>query len=198
MANIFKIKQGYSSITIEKNGSKFNIEKSSDGDIWFDSLNDMELQISFNSTNQEEWQSYVILERLMKLIIDKYVLNEDKKYEYSYMPKDFVDIENKTIIWHSDSENENILKLQLNQNEITISILKDKNVNNRNSNNTIRVRIRTNGSDYGDYYQEFEYFFNELSSFSQQVESIKKQNIPKDESQSVLQKRLSLFSKFKK
>lgn len=37
MDNIFEIKQGYSSITIEKNGTKFSIEKSPDGDIWFNS-----------------------------------------------------------------------------------------------------------------------------------------------------------------
>lgn len=58
MDNIFEIKQGHSSITIEKNGTKFSIEKSPDGDIWFNSFNDVELSINFYSSNQEEWRSY--------------------------------------------------------------------------------------------------------------------------------------------
>lgn len=198
MDNIFEIKQGYSSIIIEKNGTKFSIEKSPDGDIWFNSFDDVELPINFYSNNQEEWRSYVIFEGLMKLIVGKYVLNDDGKDEYSSLPKDFVDLQSKNIIWHSDSGHDNILKLQFNENEITVSIVRDKKVSNRNSNNAIRVRIRTNGSDYGNYYQEFECFFNELSNFACQVDSMKTQNNPKNETQPVIQKRLSIFNKFKK
>lgn len=198
MDKIFEIKYGYSSITIEKNGAKFNIEKSPDGDIWFNSFDDVDLPINFYSSNQEEWQSYVIFERLMELIVGKYVLNDNEKNEYSSLPKDFVDLQSKNIIWHSDSVNDNILKLQFNENEITVSIVKDKKASNRNSNNAIKVRIRTNGSDYGNYYQEFEYFFNELSNFACQVNSIKIQNNPTNATRPVIQKRLSLFNKFKK
>lgn len=198
MDNIFFIKMDYSSITIEKNGKKFSIEKSLDGDIWFNSFNDVELSISFYSSNQEEWQSYIIFERLMRLIVGKYVLNDAEKDEYSSLPKDFVDLQSKNIIWHSDSGNDNILKLQFNENEITVSIVRDKKVSNRNLNNATRVRIRTNGSNYRNYYQEFDCFFNEMSSFVCKVGSIKTQKDITNETQSVIRKKLSIFNKFKK
>lgn len=71
-------------------------------------------------------------------------------------------------------------------------------MSNRNSNNAIRARIRTNGSNCGNYYQEFEYFFNELASFAYHVDSMKMQNKPINETQSIIQKKLSIFNKFKK
>ncbi len=195
MDDIFEIKQGYSSITINKNGTKFSIEKTADGDIYFTSSNDVELLIDFYSSNEEELQSYIIFARLMKLIVGKYVLTDAEKDKYSSLPKDFVDLQNKSIIWHSDSWDDNILKMHFTENEITISILKDKKASNRNSHNPIKVRIRTNGSDYGNYYQEFEYFFNELSSFVCMLDSMKKQSNVTNENQSGIQKRLSIFNK---
>ena len=199
MDNFFEIKNGYSGVIIEKNGTSFSVEKGPDGDIWFNSANsNIELPISFYSRNQEEWRSYVVFENLMKAIVGRYVLSGDDKDEYSLLPKGFIDLESKTITWHSDSGQNNILQLKFGEKEIVVSIVRDKNTNDRISDNSIRVRIRTSGSDYGYYYQEFERFYKELSSFAYQVESAKNQNIPTNETQPTIQKRLSLFNKFKK
>ncbi len=35
----FEIMHGYSSVIIEKDGTKFSVEKGPDGDIWFNSVN---------------------------------------------------------------------------------------------------------------------------------------------------------------
>lgn len=193
MDNTFEIKGDYNNITIEKNGAKYRIEKSPDGDIWFISYNDKDLEINFYSNNIEEWNSYVIFERLIRLILGKYILYENKPF--SSLPDDFVDLNNKSILWHSDGNNDNILKIQFKENLITISILRDKKINNRNTNNPIKVRIRTNGSDYGNYYQEFKYFFDELVNFTIQINEMKKQNTSINETQS--KKRLTIFNKIK-
>lgn len=108
----FEIKHGYSSVIIEKAGTTFSVEKGPDGDIWFNSANsNIKLPISFYSRNQEEWRSYVIFGNLMKSIVGRYILNGDDKDEYSILPKYFIDLESKTITWHSDSEKDNELQL---------------------------------------------------------------------------------------
>lgn len=197
MDNIFEIKNGYSGIIVEKNGTSFSVEKGPDGDIWFNSLNNIELPIGLYSRNQEEWRSYLIFENLMKAIVGRYVLSDDSKDGYSLLPKDFINLESKTITWHSDSNQDNILQLKFREKEITLSIVRDKNTSDRNSNNSIKVRIRTSGSDYGYYYQEFERFYSELSRFAYQIESSKTQNISTSDKTSPT-KKLSLFDKLKK
>lgn len=197
MEDNFEIKHGYGhSIIIEKDETTFSIEKGSDGDIWFNSSNgNITLPISFYSRSQEEWRCYVVFENLMKLIVGRYILNDDDKDEYNILPKDFIDLEKKTITWHSDSEKDNKLQLQLGKKEIIVSITRDENKGNRICDNIIKVRIRTSGSSYEYYYQEFEKFFNELSSFAYQVESMNKRNTSTNETKSTNQKKLSLFSK---
>jgi hypothetical protein len=197
MNNNFKIKHGYNSVIIEKDGTIFSVEKGLDGDIWFNSAKaNIKLPISFYSINQEEWQSYVIFENLMKSIVGRYVLNGDN--EYGILPNDFIDLESKTITWYSDCGKDNKLQLQFGEKEIIVSITGDDNISDKTYNNAIKVRIRTSGSSYECYYQEFERFFNELSSFSYQVESMSKREIPTYETKSTIQKKLSLFDKFKK
>lgn len=197
MDNIFEIKNGYSGIIVEKNGTSFSVEKGPDGDIWFNSLNNIELPIGLYSINQEEWRSYLIFENLMKAIVGRYVLSDDSKDGYSLLPKDFINLESKIITWHSDSNQDNILQLKFREKEITLSIVRDKNTSDRNSNNSIKVRIRTSGSDYGYYYQEFERFYSELSRFAYQIESSKTQNISTSDKTSPT-KKISLFDKLKK
>ncbi len=200
MENNFEIKQGYGhSIIIEKDGTAFSVEKGPDGDIWFNSASgDIRLPISFCSRNQEEWRSYVIFENLMKLIVGRYILTGDDKDDYSLLPKDFIDLESKTITWHSDSEKDNKLELQFGKKEIIVSISRDENESNRTYDNSIKVRIRTSGSNYEYYYQEFEKFFNELSSFAYQVESISKRYVSPNETKSVTQKNCLYLKKIKK
>lgn len=184
MDNTFELKCRPDGIIIEKGDKRFSIEKSSDGDIWFNAIdNDMKLSINSYSRNNEEWQSFNIFENLMKSIVGRYMLSEDYKGEYSSLPKDFVDLENKTITWHSDSDNNNTLQLHLSEKELIISIVSD----NYHS-NVMKVRIRINGSAYGSYYQEFERFFSELHCFAYQVEL-------KREESSNFEKRMSLHKK---
>lgn len=110
----------------------------------------------------------------MKLIIGRYILSGDDKDEYSSLPKNFINLDDKTIIWHSDTQEDDILQLQLTEKEIIVSLTGDKKINN-SFNNSIKVRIRTSGSEYGRYYQEFEKFYSELSRFANQIELEKNQ-----------------------
>ena len=197
MDNFFEIKKGYIGIIVEKNGTSFSVDKGPDGDIWFNSLDNIELPISLYSRNQEEWQSYFIFENLMKSIVGRYLLSGDSENKYSFLPEDFIDLENKIITWHSDSNQDNILQLKFREKEIIVSIVRDKNTSDRNSNNSIKVRIRTSGSNYGYYYQEFERFYSKLSRFVYQIESSKTQNISTSDKISPT-KKLSLFDKLKK
>jgi hypothetical protein len=196
MDNNFTIKRGYNSVIFEKDGTIFSVEKGPDNDIWFNSANgNITLPISFYSINQEEWQTYVIFENLMKSIVGRYVLYDDK---YVILPTDFIDLESKTITWYSDSEEDNKLQLQFREKEIIVSITSDDNTYDRTYNNAIKVRIRTSGSSYEYYYQEFERFFDELYSFNYKVKSMSKSEIPTYETKSTIQRKLSLFNKFKK
>lgn len=199
MNNNFEIKYGYSGVIIEKNGVRFSVEKGPDGDIWFNTVNgNIKLPISFYSRNQEEWRSYVIFENLMKSIVGRFILNGDDKDEYSTLPKDFIDLERKTITWRSDSEKDNELQLQFREKEIIVLITRSENSSNIAYNKTIKVRIRTDGSNYEHYYQEFDRFFNELSSYAYQVEQMSKKDVPASETTPHVQKKLFLFNKLKK
>lgn len=196
MDNSFVIKHGYNSVSIEKDGTKFSVEKGPDGDIWFNSANNnIKLPINFYSRNRKELKSYIIFENLMKSIVGRYILNGDDKDEYNILPKDFIDLKRKTITWHSDSEKDNKLQLQFGEKEIIVSITREENTSNRTYNNAIKIRIRTSGSSYEYYYQEFERFFNELLSFAYQVESMNKRESSSTENKSTVQRRLSLFKK---
>ena len=199
MENNFEIRPVYGrAIIIEKDGTSFSVEKGIDDDIWFTSNNgNIKLPISFYARNQEEWRSYVIFENLMKLMVGRYILNGDDKDEYSILPKDFIDLESKTITWHSDSEKNNKLQLQFGKKEIIVSITRDENDINR-ANDTIKVRIRTSGSSYEYYYHEFEKFFKELYNFACQVKPMSKSDVVTNETKTVMQKKLSLFDNSKK
>ena len=199
MDNLFEIKYCNNGVIITKDEASFSIEKGPDGDIWFNSSNcNIELPISYYSRNQDEYQSFIVFEHLMKSIIGRYILSGDDKDKYSSLPKDFINLENKTITWHSDSEYDNILQLQLKEKELIVSITRDNNSNNRNYSNSTKVRIRTSGSSYEYYYKEFERFYDELSRFAYRIEeSSKKQDVSTNDKTSPT-KKLSLFSKFKK
>lgn len=195
MDNFFEIKCVYNGVIIGKNGTSFSIEKGPDGDIWFNSANsNIELPINFYSRNQDEFQIYIIFEYLMKSIVGRYLLNGDSEDEHNFLPKDFIDLDNKIITWHSDTGQDNILQLQYRDKKIVVSVFKDNNSKNSNYNNSIKVRIRTSGSNYEYYYQEFIRFYNELSRYAYQIESIITQSNDKGSPT----RKLSLFSIFKK
>jgi len=148
----FKISRRNHSIIVEKDNQAFSIYQSNDDDIWFSiSQEEMNIELSLFSRKYLEWQTYIVFEYLMKSIIGKYMLSGDNKKVYSRLPKDFIDLENKIITWHSDSSINNVLKLEYKGNSnIKISILKSKDSKEHYINS---VRIRTNGSEYEYYYQ---------------------------------------------
>ena len=91
MDNFFEIKYCNDGVIIKKNGISFSVEKGSDGDIWFNSLDsNIELPISYYSRNQDEFQSYIIFEYFMKLIVGRYLLSGDSEDEYGFLPKDLI------------------------------------------------------------------------------------------------------------
>ena len=193
--NNFKISKVNGTIFIEKNGEQLAISKLIDDDIFFSTSKDeLLLEISMSSRNHSEWQAYMLFENLLKSIVGRYMLNGDNKKENSRLPKDFIDLDNKVITWHSDSGIDNILKFSYNENSITITMEKRKNSSNQENNS---VRIRTSGSRYEYYYQEFSNFFDSLrnleNKLNKRIESIEQKNeaVP-------IQKKLSLFGKNKK
>lgn len=189
----FNLKCGIlNSVVVEKGNISFSIEKGSDGDIWFHALNDTKLLISYSSRNCIEWQCFAVFEQLMKSIFGKFVLDGEFNLEYNRLPKDFIDIENKTITLHLDSNLNDYLQFTYVDDGIVVSIFRIKNDRTKNVDNSIRVRIRTNGSEYRQYYKEFEKFFVELLKLATQYktdsEVINKKN-------NTICQKLSLFRK---
>ncbi len=175
MGEKFKISRHSYTISFEKNDQVFKIFQTNDDDIWFATSQErMDIELSSASRNYSEWQTYMAFEQLMKSIIGRYILTGDDKNEYSILPKDFVDLEHKVIIWHSDSESESTLKFEYIDDVIRISIY--KNINSKEKKNN-SVRIRTDGSDYGGYYQEFTEFFKQLLRLERRLNKTVEQNL---------------------
>lgn len=190
----FKISRRNYAIIIQKDNQGFSITQSNDDDVWFStSQEEMNIELSLSSRNYPEWQTYIVFEYLMKSIVGRYMLNGDNKKKYSRLPKDFIDLENKVIIWHSDSGTDNLLKLEYTENrtiKITIQKCKDSKEHYTNS-----VRIRTDGSEYEYYYQEFLEFFRHLISLEQRLnKSVETSQQEKQEET----KKLFLFKRFNK
>lgn len=194
MEKKFKITRRNYDIIIQKENQGFSITQSNDADIWFStSQEEMNMDLSLSSRNYHEWQTYIVFEYLMKSIVGRYMLNGDNEKDYSCLPKDFIDLENKVIIWHSDSGTDNFLKLEYTENriiKITIQKCKDSKEHHTNS-----VRIRTSGSENEYYYQEFLEFFRHLTSLEQRLN--KSVEIIQQEKQEE-PKKLSLFKRFNK
>lgn len=180
MGEKFKISRHSYTISFEKNDQVFKIFQTNDDDIWFaTSQESMDVGLSFASRNYSEYQMYMIFEQLMKSIIGRYILTGDDKNEYSRLPKDFIDLENKVIIWHSDGESNSTLRFEYTDGVIRISIY--KNINSKGKKNN-SVRIRTDGSDYGCYYQEFTEFFKQLLMLEQRLnKNVEQNSYPKKE-----------------
>jgi len=163
----FKINRHNNGVVLEKNNQTFTISQSIDNDIWFSTSQDeMEMDLSLCSDNYTESETYMAFEYLMKTIVGRYVLSGDNKKKYSCLPKDFIDLENNSITWHSDGSMDSTLKLEYDDGRnIKITISRCNNTNNRHRS----VRIRTIGSDYEYYYQEFLAFFRNIVSLEQSL-----------------------------
>ncbi len=158
--NKFNIKRSNNALILSKDNNSICIDKSLDNDIWFSTSNEeTSITLRFSSRNFNEWQTYLVFESLMKSIIGKYILEDYKSDSFPRIPKDFINFENKTITWHSDSGTDNVLTLHFEDYKITITITKDKTVS---SNHTNSVRVRTDGSEYDNFYKEFTDFFKKL------------------------------------
>lgn len=184
----FELYRNEEMLRLQKGNTACLIRQAIDEDILFSTAEEeMVLELEAESRNHAEWQTYLVFEDLMKLIIGRYMLNDYDKYQQ--LPKDFIDLENRTIIWHSDSGTDNVLKLSYFQNKINITITKEKDAARSKGN---IVRIRTNGSDYGWYYQEFLEFYRKLVALEANIN--KKEIIENEVEDSVgKSKLLSLF-----
>lgn len=125
----------------------------------------------------------------MKLIIARSILREDTEF----LPEDFIDLENKVITWHSDSEYDNVLKIKYNGRFINVSLIKDEKVPERDSN---MIRIRTSGSEYGTYHQEFSKFFRNLCALQRSLNPEDYGSNLSDDSAPQVHSRKNSFMKF--
>lgn len=177
--NDFKIRRVNGTIILEKNDNEVSVSQAVDDDIWFSTSQDeSSLELKYTSRDYNEWKTYSVFEDLMKRVIGKYILNDDYKNEYSMLPSDFVDLENKTIIWHSDSGIDNVLKFQYDDKTIKISISKSKDSKGYETN---AVRIRTSGSSYEYYYQEFVEFFHNLTILEDSLNPVVQDTLQENE-----------------
>lgn len=156
----FNIRRSNNALLLSKDEQAFSISKGVDDDIWFGtSEEETSLTIRLSSRNYLEWQTYLVFEKLMKSIIGKYILEDYQDDYFPRVPKDFIDFENKTITWHSDSGTDNILTLHFDNHKITVTITKSKDAKDHTTNS---VRIRTSGSEYDTFYQEFTEFYRQI------------------------------------
>lgn len=190
--NDFKIRRVNGTIILEKNDNEVSVSQAVDDDIWFSTSQDeSSLELKYTSRDYNEWKTYSVFEDLMKRVIGKYILNDDYKNEYSMLPSDFVDLENKTIIWHSDSGVDNVLKFQYDDKTIKISISKSKDSKGYETN---AVRIRTSGSSYEYYYQEFVEFFHNLTILEDSLNPVVQDTLQEETKKT---KKLSFFKRNK-
>lgn len=162
----FKISEAHGVILLEKDNNGVAIMRTRDGDVYFSTSKDeFEFELCFFSRNYEEFQTYSVFENLLKALIGRYILY-DYQEEYSMLPKDFIDLGNKTITWHSDGGTNNVLRMKYDERTIKISISKSKNSIKTETN---AIRIRTSGSDYENYYQEFISFFRQLTDLEHRL-----------------------------
>lgn len=191
----FKITRVNGTLVLEKDGNGFTICQGIDDDIFFTTSKEkLSLDINMYSRNYSEWQIYMVFENLMKSVVGRYILSGDSAKEDSRLPEDFINLDERIISWHSDSEFDNILKLNYDKSAITVSILKSKNSSQSDTNS---VRIRTDGSNYGCYYQEFLDFFARLSELEYSLNK-NSQSIESKLIQPPNQKKLLFFKKNKR
>lgn len=154
----FNITNFNGSIILEKDNQKISISQADNSDIWFRTMNNettIELRSDYMTWN--EWQTFLVFENLIKLLFGHYYIY-DIKNQYNLLPKDFINIENKTITWHSNNNDDNKIIFKHNGDSIKITMIKGKD--DGYSGNF--VMIKANSSKYKNYYQEFISFFKNL------------------------------------
>lgn len=194
----FKISRVNGSLFLENNEKEImTISQTVDNDIWFSTSRDeLTLELRLGSRTYSEWQTYLIFSSLMKALVGRYMLDGDNKKENSRLPKDFIDLDNNTITWHSDSKTKNVLKLIYDNRNDTIKISMKKSKDKDSYLSTV-VRIRTDGSDYEYYYQEFLDFFKRLNDLELRLNK-PEENIEPEVKEGPKEKKLSLFQRFRR
>ena len=170
MDNSFSIKKSYGGTTIDKDDTSLSITRSATGDVYINASSDIELPVVRTWSSRrgvEETRVYNTFAKLMITIFGKYVL-DDYNEEYNGLPEDFVDLENKTITWHSDGGGDSTIKLSAQKDVITISIVKDRDINNGDSSRIVRVRM--DGSEYKNYNDFFVALYNDLLYLAEELE----------------------------
>ncbi len=164
----FELNHTDSLIILQRGNDACFVRQAGDNDIFFSTAKEkLELELKFGSRNYYEWSTYLVFAKLMKAIAGRYMLDDYKKGEFSNLPQDFIDLENRVITWYSDGSEDNVLRLEYAADDvikITISKAEGATVNSGNI-----VRIRTNGSEYGTYYQEVIDFYSNLKKLEQQL-----------------------------
>jgi len=189
-----KVQTNGSLVSLQKEGKSLSVWQGSDKDIWFDSAEEkLVFEIDFSARNIQEYSSYEVFANLMREIVGNYIL-ENESIGYSNLPEDFIDLEKKSITWHSDSGTDNILKLQYKNQKIIVSITKSEKSKASDIN---RVRIRTSGSNYGYYYQYFLKFHRELVNSMLELNPPKIEKVINNEQpkQKQIEKKFSIFRK---
>ena len=173
MENTFKIEKNLGSISIKKDGKSFSLDRRIDGDVWLGSSYDIEIPIERYYSSYyglDETATHKLFENLMIVVFGQYVL-EDYNDEYNGLPKDFIDLDNRTITWHSDGGGNSTLKLKAIGNQIIISIIGEKE-----KDKTRWVRFRTSGSEYKEYYNFFIALYRDLEDLISRIEEEKREN----------------------
>lgn len=144
--------------TIEKDNQKISIWQTANKDVWFGTdENEVCLELNFRAKEFSERFMYGTFMELMKSIVGRYVL-EDASNEFSILPKDFIDLKNRVIVWHSDNGNDTMLKLSYDDSVIKVSIVRGEKSRSRGT----VVRVRAEELNYRDYNQEILDFFSDL------------------------------------
>ena len=168
--NDFKIKNHNDKIILEQDNQSLVIYEAVDNDIMFyTEEKEITIKLKLCTSNYLEEKTYLLFELLLKSIVGRYILSGDSKNKYSNLPEDFIDLNNNIITWHSDGSVDSTLIIVLDYESGFISISLIKGQSAKNSENNI-VRIRTKGSDYGCYFQEFQFLLQQLIALTQSLE----------------------------
>ena len=151
------------SITIARNEGDISFNKDINNSIWISgNSNETHIDINVGSFDYNEFKLYHIFYNLIQRVMGKYILQDYIPY-YNGLPIDFINIEEKAIIYHSDQDSTCYFKLKFNNGTITLSVIKQKDLDTPLIKNS--VVISSHDSQYGNYYDELNLFFEQLYDY---------------------------------
>lgn len=172
-----KIKQNKGVYTLEKEDKKLLLWQTEDKDICFcDENPDTPLEFDLKTDNYLEGIINDKFKWLMISIFGRYLL-EDADDKESSLPKDFVDLRNKIITWHSDNDNTLQLSYDKEAQTMRLSIVKGEKTKSPKG----IVRIKKDDPTYQYYSHFFQILFNDLDGAFFFIDFASKFNPSKDE-----------------